>query len=393
MREILVRVHRYVGLLLTLPLFVAGLGGAVIAFQQEIDAALNPAFFQIAQTGPALAPGVLAARIEAQAPDAEVVFMPLERQAGQVVRAYVLSRAGAQPLAFDEVAADPATGGIVGRRLWGKASLAPENIVSFIYRLHFSLALGDVGTWIMGIAAMFWLFDAFIGLALTLPRRGPWWARWTKAWRVKTSAGSHRAVFDLHRAGGLWPWLLLVVLATSAIQMNLSDQVFRPVVAWFGALSPSPRLETAPAADNTARRVGWDEALRLALARAAGLGWTTPAGWIQWDREHHTYRVGFNTRDPDAFDDGTRRELRVDDLMGEVTVTGAPDKRTSADVFVDLQYPLHTGRLGGRCGRIIVSLTGVAVASLALTGVYLFWRRHRSRVTRRKARPAQSPSG
>lgn len=380
-RHALVLLHRYVGLVLALPIFVAGLGGAVIAFQQEIDAALNPTFYRIADHGPALTPGYLAARIEAQEPGAEVAFMPLELQTGQPVRTYVLPRAGAQPLDFDEVAADPATGDIVGRRLWGKVSLARENIVSFIYRLHFSLALDEVGNWIMGIAAMVWLVDAFVGLLLTLPRRQPWWPRWGKAWRIKTSAGAHRAMFDLHRAGGLWPWLLLVVVATSSIHMNLPDQVFRPVVAWFAALSPPPQLEAAPVRD-LPRRVGWDEALRLARVRSAELGWTSPAGWMQWDRDSHAYRVCFCTRDPDAVDVGARHELRIDAHSGVVTVLRQPSTRSAADVFVDLQYPLHTGRLGGFAGRVVVSVLGLAVASLALTGVWLFWRRRAKRVNR-----------
>ncbi len=42
MRSWLVRLHRWFGLAIALFLFVAGLTGAVIAWDHELDAALNP---------------------------------------------------------------------------------------------------------------------------------------------------------------------------------------------------------------------------------------------------------------------------------------------------------------------------------------------------------------
>ena len=39
----------------------------------------------------------------------------------------------------------------------------------FIYSLHFKLALGMTGFWIMGIVALVWTLDCFVGFYLTLP--------------------------------------------------------------------------------------------------------------------------------------------------------------------------------------------------------------------------------
>lgn len=380
MRHVLVFLHRYVGLVLAIPLIVAGLGGAVIAFHQEIDSALNPAFYHVADNGPALTPGALVAQIEAQVPDAEVVFLPLDRRVGRTVRAYVLARDSARPLDFDEVAVDPATGNITGRRLWGKASLARENLVSFVYRLHLSLALGDVGIWIMGIAAMFWMLDNFVALVLTLPRRMPRLTRWGKAWRVKTTVGVHRAVFDVHRAGGLWPWLLLLIMACSSIQMNLPEQVFRPVVSWFSTVTPLPSPAFLPS-EPTKQRLNWDEAAERFTVEVSRLGWQGESGWMQWNRESRTYRYCHCSRDANKVDFGARPELRMDDRTGDITVLREPAKRTPADIFVDLQYPLHTGRLGGFAGRVVVCAIGLMVAGLAFSGVWLFLRRRKVKKT------------
>ena len=53
MRRQLVRLHRWFGVATALFLFVAGLTGAIIAWDHELDAALNPSFYQARTAGPA----------------------------------------------------------------------------------------------------------------------------------------------------------------------------------------------------------------------------------------------------------------------------------------------------------------------------------------------------
>jgi uncharacterized iron-regulated membrane protein len=44
------------------------------------------------------------------------------------------------------------------------------------------------------------------------------------------------------------------------------------------------------------------------------------------------------------------------------------------------QFPLHSGRIIGMPGRILVSLLGLVVAMLSLTGVVIWAKKRRSRV-------------
>jgi uncharacterized iron-regulated membrane protein len=122
----------------------------------------------------------------------------------------------------------------------GVISHGVTNLMQFIYRLHWGLALDKTGIWILGIAALLWTIDCFTSFYLTLPSRarrgghgvaaprGParsFWARWKPAWLVKTNASTYRLNFDLHRAGGLWLWGVLLVFAWSSVYMNLWDTV------------------------------------------------------------------------------------------------------------------------------------------------------------------------
>jgi len=56
-----------------------------------------------------------------------------------------------------------------------------------------------------------------------------------------------------------------------------------------------------------------------------------------------------------------------------------PWKGTAADVFVQLQFPLHSGRILGMPGRIMKSLMGLMVAMLSVTGIVIWERKRRSR--------------
>ena len=50
-RPLLTLVHRYLGLSLALFLIIAGLTGAVISWDRELDACLNPELFALQQPG------------------------------------------------------------------------------------------------------------------------------------------------------------------------------------------------------------------------------------------------------------------------------------------------------------------------------------------------------
>ena len=69
-----------------------------------------------------------------------------------------------------------------------------------------------------------------------------------------------------------------------------------------------------------------------------------------------------------------------------------PWEGTVADVFSQLQFPLHSGRIVGLPGRIIVSIMGIAVAMLSITGLVIWWKKRKARVTskRRKQEAAMA---
>jgi uncharacterized iron-regulated membrane protein len=90
MRRQFVRLHRWFGVATALFLFVAGVTGATIAWDHELDAALNPSFYQARTAGPTLSSLELARRVEAADPRLQVTYLPLAVEPGHTLQMMVL---------------------------------------------------------------------------------------------------------------------------------------------------------------------------------------------------------------------------------------------------------------------------------------------------------------
>ena len=251
MRGLLRRLHRWCGLVIALILLACSVTGSIIAFEHELDAALNPALFRSANLQPALPPGALIAQVEAQDPRIRVTQLPLDTQVGRASELHVQARDSAAgvkaTLGFDRMFVDPASGQVLGTRQWGAWQWDRPHLMPWLNRFHRTLTLpGRMGNQLLGAVAILWLLLTFSGLVLTLPARwSNFCSRWKPAWQLKTGAKGFRLVSDLHRAMGLWVMPLALCTAFTGICLNLGNEVFKPVASLFGRVSPHPAATLA----------------------------------------------------------------------------------------------------------------------------------------------------
>jgi uncharacterized iron-regulated membrane protein len=410
-------VHRWAGLLIAGFLFFSGVTGAVISWDHELDEWLNPHLTDARASGPALSALDLARQIEARHPEVQVTFVPLAVEQGHSFGFGVAGRVNPassrlfEP-GFNQVFVDPADGAELGKREWGAVwPVTRETFVSFLYKLHYSLHLPEMwgtdqwGIWLLGVIALIWTADCFVGFYLTLPARSgvqrstaadealedapqatqhtkTWWQRWSPSWKVRWRGGSYKVNFDLHRAGGLWTWGLLFIVAFTAFSMNLYREVFFPVMSLVSDVTPSPFDLKQPTSRHApiAAAVSFEGVLPLASAEAKSRGWEEPAGSIFYAREYGIYGVSFFRPEDDHGAGGVgHRELYLDAQDGRVLGGRQPWTGTAADIFVQAQFPLHSGRILGVPGRILISLMGLVVAMLSVTGVVVWWKKSQAR--------------
>jgi len=417
MRPIFLLLHRYVGLVLAAFLVVTGLTGAVISWDHELDEWLNPDLIHAPRqdaasnqgSGAGLQPKTAlqyAANLEVKYPHAKILLVPLASEPGHNISFWAAPRFNPETgklyeLGFNQIFVDPATGAEMGKREWGAVwPLSKENFVSFLYKLHFSLHVPEMwgidhwGVWLLGGVGLLWTLDCFVAFYLTLPARNKsrnraatseksFWGRWKPSWLVRTKGGAYKLNFDLHRAGGLWTWVLACVIAFTGFSMNLYSEVFEPVMTTISDVTPSiwtSREERHPR-DWTPPTLSFADILARGPAEGAKHGIDEPPGFLFYSPALNIYEVEYFAPGDDHGAGGVGHpEIYFDGTDGRVLGSRKPWTGTAADIFVQAQFPVHSGRILGLPGRILISFMGLAMAGLSVTGVYIWYKKRLSRL-------------
>ena len=412
MRAVFTSLHRWAGLITAAFLFMAGLTGAVISWDHELDDLLIRRFIEVNSPGPARPSTELAKLIEQRDQRARVTYLFITGETGESLWFFVEPRIDPATgkrhvLDYNQVYLDPNTGEELGRRYWGSVwPITRENLVSFLYRLHYSLHMPEFwgsdrwGIRLLGIIAVIWTIDCFVSFYLTLPARRKsnalrpavvsrelskgFWARWKPAWMIKTSGSAYRINFDIHRAFGLWTWLLLFVIAFTAFSLNLFNEVFSPVMKTVSNYTPSPYETRSPTAPDRPiePKITFAEIIAKAEADGRSRGWTTPVGSASYALQYGIYEVQYFKPGDDHGAGGVGpARLYYDGLDGRPLGAHLPWEGTAADIFVQAQFPVHSGRILGLLGRIMISAMGLVVAALSVTGVVIWYRKRRARLS------------
>ncbi|MCX7056490.1 MAG: PepSY-associated TM helix domain-containing protein [Proteobacteria bacterium] len=397
-------------------LVVIGLTGSIIVFNPELSRWLDPTPHVEVRGGRVL--DGLRLRDEAQKrhPSAVFNFAGLHVAGDQAYALLAEPRINPETrkpydLGFDVLYLDPYTGLELGQtQSGGNWPINCHNIVPLVNRLHYALALPNSwGLWLLGAVATIWTLDCLVSLYLTFPRRRPrpwaaegkrrgsnWVARWWRpSWLVKWRGSAFRVNFDLHRAGGLWLWLMLAVFAWSGVGFNLSEQVYTPVMhAFFGMpdvygagvpILPTPHTDSTTSWD-TIRASARHEVQRRVLGLDVRV-LNEEGLYYQPDKGLFTYLVR-TTRDVASEGGGT--VLLIDD-QGKPLGFSLPTGQNAGTTLNTWLFALHTAEVWGMPFRLFVALIGLLVSGLSITGIYIWWKKRRSRSPRRRTAIADPP--
>jgi uncharacterized iron-regulated membrane protein len=397
--------HRWVGLATAAFLIVAGFTGSLLAFNHELDELLNPDLLLVERRGaPLLGIDELARKAEAAIPNAVATGMALgtagDHAATVTVEARVdRSSAASYTLDVDEVFLDPYDGTFLGGRMYGAFRLDAPHVMPFLYGFHYSLHLpGKWGLWLMGGVAILWLVDNFVGAYLTFPKRAPggieaafvgrrraWIERWRSAWLIKLNGSGYRFTFDLHRAGGLWLWFVLGVLALSSIYLNLANEIFNPIVSQFSKVTPYPSRVAAQQQVTTP--ISFSAAVDAAKSQLPAAARDLQPYFMVYNSERGIYRVAFRASAAHGGWFGVRFEnIFLDGATGAVRARWGTESGTTGDYFNALMYPIHSGQILALPGRILICIAGLMTAMLAVTGIVIWLKKRTARSARRAQR-------
>ena len=393
-------------------LIITALTGSLLAFKKEIDEALGarPSRHIPVEDRPLLGACDLLECAQRLEPRAEFGILPVAVEPGMAFEIPVFGKldpAMGKPfvMGYESLQLNPYSGGLIRRAAGpshGHGPLWPvtrHNLMNVVYALHKRLALpGRIGILILGWVAVAWTVDCFIGCYLTWPARSagapasppksrlrnPWFRRWFSAWTFDWRGRPYRINFKAHLALGLWTWAMLFVFAWSSVNFQLGPQVYQPVMKRFGMRpfleefyampdlpGPQPPGLTWRQALATGERLAGERAREEGFGRvkALQLEYDKYSGnfvyWLASSRSPARDKVGTLV----VFDGTSGKLWKVFHLTGQ-------DAGTTVTTWLTW---MHVAMIGGLPFKILVSLMGLVITVLTMTGVYLWWKKRRSR--------------
>ncbi len=381
--------HLWLGLILGLPMAIFGLTGSVLVFWQEIDSALNPGLYELARV-PAertlrLEESIAAAQALAP-PGWESSWISVAPEADKALTFHFYyppekaHQAGAESF---NVFVDPYTAQALATRVFYHPSNPLQHcFVGFFFKLHYALLLKEPGMLIVGVMALLLLLSTLAGLILWWPLDGNWY----RALTVKRRSGAVRLNHDLHQTHGFYSLPVILAVLLSGVSFNLPEQ-FKALVGAFSPLTPEAVATGKP---DSGPPAGGLDAFVAAVARRPAAG--TLNNLVLVSPTADAISVCFRgVGELSAYVVDTRC-LLIDRQSGDVLQTIDPSRGSAGDVFMQWQWPLHSGQLFGWTGRILVFLSGLACPVLFVTGFIRWMQKRRARrvsAARRGIRPQE----
>jgi uncharacterized iron-regulated membrane protein len=347
-------IHNWLGLKLFLILAVVLLSGTLAVYRYEIDQLIYP---ELRVTpGPALASlDDIVAAVQRTYPEAGIA-------------AEIPTGVGADDLAIGILGVFPDRG---LRLIWVDPYRAVVQgdtplmtLGGFLARLHINFFAQDLGLAIVCATAIVLAVSLITGLIAY--RR--FWRGFLRRPRFRTL---RIAMVDLHKLVGLWSLWFLIVIALTGL-WYFWVQVGEPMLGFPQAVerhSPPDLSEAEMQALGPATPVKVSLASALARARTQVPDFVSTYVSLP---EHHGAPYVFHGNRGEALAINATT-IAVDPYSGAITDVVLASEAPLINRIGWMVNPLHYGDFGGLLSKTIWFLFGLALSSLAITGVVIFW--------------------
>ncbi|MGJ4946212.1 PepSY-associated TM helix domain-containing protein [Bradyrhizobium sp. HKCCYLS1011] len=395
LKSVLLELHSIIGLLLSLVLAVIGITGAIMSFEDEIQANLNAAMTQVeARATLRLAPDELVTRLQAEHGFGKLSGMTMSSDPAAAVRIrFARSADRARPFS---VYVDPYDARLLG-------TPHGEEFFATVRRLHRWLLIpGDgngYGRQITGIAVLGLVALMISGLVLRWPHRATSIKLWLKPNLALSGRGLHRS---LHTVIGTWVLPIYLVMALTGLWYSFDW--YKSGATW---LLSRPGAATATMARQPPRttRTSDGRAGIKSEERPEGAPISLDRAWeaflhAQGDRYASAQLIppqGAGTvvrirSWPHGAADGARDEFRIDAATGQILASELYADKTTGERILARVLDIHRGSVLGWPGKLLFMLAAAVMPLFVVTGLllYLSRRRHR-RLVRTAPRPSLVP--
>lgn len=362
LRSFWLKLHLYLGLFGGGLFVLMSLTGSFLVFYKTIDEWLNPVLIVTSGRGTYRPLNEIVTMAMVAGPAGGVldsVEWPSHRQ-GVCTAWYKVQTADDTKARWIQVTIDPYTAAVLTKdREWG------GYLASFIYKLHASLLMDDVGATILGCVAFALLVSIGTGLYLWWPRPG----RLRQALTFTSTMSPIRRHFEWHKLSGFYSAIILGMLAFTGLYLEFGDYVV-PIVRLFSPVQEFPEEETLqsiPIAGTPP--LSAEQAIALA-------GQIFPDGELRYlglpQEGHGVYYVAVH-QPGEVRASGGESQVWLDQYSGKVLRVRDWRQFTGGETFLAWLFPLHNGEAFGLVGRWIVFFIGFVPLVLYVTALRMWW--------------------
>ncbi len=358
LRDLTFTLHRYIGLAVGLILIIVGLTGSLLVFQKEIDHFLLS--WQIEQVVPQGERLSIESAIDtvkaAYADRKELKITSINTLPEEPYEVWLKSADAKRTQVF----VNPYTGKILGTRQW------EHTLIGFTFRLHYELLAGQIGTTIVGIAALLLFILCITGLILW-----PGWRKLISGFKIKWIAHPKRVNFDIHKVSGIIAVVFLTLIAFTGFCWNFYD--FTKPAIYAATLSPIP---PDPVSQPIPGKSPLELSELLQKANAALPGGITTYVSIP-DTPEAAFRLGKKL--PHETQEYGLSRVYLDQYSGAVVLLQNSLNASLGDRVLNSFSPLHYGTFGGLPTRILYVFVGLSLTVLFVTSLVMYGYRYRNR--------------
>jgi uncharacterized iron-regulated membrane protein len=364
------KIHLWLGLSSGLLVFIIAITGCLYAFQEEIQNITEEYRFVEVQHESFLPPSKLAEIAKKEVPGKllhAIKYNDKNNAAEAIFYHY-------EPSYHYTTYLNPYNGLVL------KTINNEEGFFSFILDGHFTLWLPrEIGQVVVSVATLIFLALLVSGLVLWYPRnknatKQRFWFKWKKGTKWK------RKNYDLHNITGFYVLIIGIIFAITGLVWGFQWFAYSYYTISGGEKSllyeePLSKRNPKTEKDVTANPLDkiWFQ-MQKEYPRARSIEMHPPeTDTSPIDANANLDKGTYWKIDYRYFDQYTLKEMNVSHIWGR------QQDAKIADNLIRMNYDLHTGAIAGLSGKIFAFLFSLLIASLPISGFYIWWGRNKKK--------------
>jgi uncharacterized iron-regulated membrane protein len=353
LKKIIVFFHLWLGLISGLVIFTVAITGSIYAFEEEIRNVIHRDLLKVKPSDKtSISIDDLLQIIKKEYPKDKIKSVIVRTDKTRSVQINLKSKTS--------VYIDPFTGKILG-------TIDQETeFLAVVLKIHRSLCLGDTGKMITGISALIFVIMLISGMFLWWPRNK---ALLIQKFSVKRNAHWKKLNYDLHSVLGFYAsWIIIFTALTGIIfSFKWAEE------AMYKATNSKKENINIHSLHSNSRSFSAERSLKIASVLFAN-----SSEQVLLYPEDSTGIIRLNIRYKDAGFYNRQDQLAFDQYNGKLLKVRLFDSFSTGDKLKSTNYNIHTGKVLGLVGQLMVFFAALITASLPVTGL-LLWRSKRKR--------------